>query len=74
MIAKTVLFVFAILLLPLQKEDAQDQEGRVEVSLALGRHFVLNDLDPQAPDSDGYVGVHLLYNFTETQIHWCALW
>lgn len=67
MIAKTVLFVFAILLLPLQKGDAQDQEGRAEVSFALGRHFVLNDLVPQPRDSDGYLGAHLLYNFTETQ-------
>ena len=67
MVAKTLLFVFAILLLPLQKGDAQDQKGRVEVFLSLGRHFVLNDLDPQPRDSDGYLGAHLLYNFTETQ-------
>ncbi len=38
MIAKTVLFVFVILFLPLQKGDAQDQEGRAEVFLAMGRH------------------------------------
>lgn len=67
MVAKTVLFVFVILFLPLQNSDAQDQKGRVEVFLSLGRHFVLNDLDPQPRDSDGYLGAHLLYNFTETQ-------
>ena len=70
MVAKTVLFVFVMLFLPLQKCDAQDQKGRVEAFFALGRHFVLNDhIDPrvETPDSDGYMSVHLLYNFTETQ-------
>lgn len=70
MVAKTVLFVFVILFLPLQKCDAQDQDKRVEASFAIGRHFVLNDyIDPRlrVGDSDGYMCVHLRYNFTETQ-------
>ena len=65
-----LLILLSIVLALCRTDDAhaQDQKGRVEVFLSLGRHFVLNDdLVPQAPDSDGYWGVHLLYNFTETQ-------
>ena len=68
MIAKTVLFVFVILFLPLQKGDAQDQEGRAEVFLAMGRHVELNELDDLGPrDNKMYLAGHLLYNFSETQ-------
>ena len=67
-----ILFVFAMLsftFLLLQTVHAQDHFKRAEVFLALGRHAILNDdLDPTPSEkSSGYLGFHILYNFTETQ-------
>ena len=68
MIAKTVLFVFVILFLPLQKGDAQDQEGRAEVFLAMGTHVEINALDDLGlQDNKMYLAGHLLYNFSAMQ-------
>lgn len=70
--SRFILFVFAMLsftFLLLQTVHAQDQFRRAEVFFALGKHAMLNDnLDPlPLEESSGYLGFHILYNFTETQ-------
>ena len=61
-------FAVLILLLLIAAAGAQDQFRRIELSLGLGRHIVLND-DLSLPDegSKGYGSYRLRYYITETQ-------
>ena len=46
---------------------AQDQEGRIEAFLAIGRHVVLNENYRNLQDNKRYLAGQVLYNFSETQ-------
>lgn len=56
------IFVFSVC-----NVQAQDQAGRVEVSLSLGGHTILNEMQPAAPGMTAYLGGQLIYNLTATQ-------